>query len=175
MDVWWTLHLKRDLASVPLARRILLGTMESAGVDPQIAHDLGVALTEACANAVEHAVGGRSDDSFQVTALMEGDRLRIEVTDSGPGLPGAPHLLAARRAPSASSVRPPVRGGPRTRRGRASLPPPGAFGAARRTRERPAPYDLHVLPTGRPVWSARARATSTRRRTSTRRAAADSS
>ena len=28
---------------------------------------------------------------------------------------------------------------------------PGAFGAARRTRERPAPYDLHVLPAGRPV------------------------
>ncbi|WP_035799088.1 ATP-binding protein [Kitasatospora mediocidica] len=153
MDIWWTLHLKRDLASVPLARRILLGTMETAGVDPQIAYDLGVALTEACANAVEHAVGGRPDDSFQVTASMEGDRLRIEVTDSGPGLPATSHLVPARRAPGAPQARALTRGGPRTRRGRASLPPPGALGSARRSRptDRPAPYDTHVLPPGRPV------------------------
>ena len=149
MDVWWTLHLKRDLASVPLARRILLGTMESAGVDPQIAYELGVALTEACANAVEHAVGGRPGDSFQVTASMEGDRLRIEVIDSGPGLPGTAHLVTARRSSAAPVNRALPHGGPRTRRGRASLPPPGAFGASRRSR--PAPYDVHVLPGGRPL------------------------
>ncbi|MFD9129853.1 ATP-binding protein, partial [Kitasatospora sp. NPDC059571] len=87
MDIWWTLHLKRDPASVPLARRILLGAMDTAGVDQQIAFDLGVALTEACANAVEHAVTGRPDEGFQVTASIAGDRLRIEVVDSGPGLP----------------------------------------------------------------------------------------
>ncbi|MDH6128946.1 serine/threonine-protein kinase RsbW [Kitasatospora sp. GP82] len=89
MDIWWTLHLKRDPASVPLARRILLSAMETAGVDPQVAHDLGVALTEACANAVEHAVSGRPDEGFQVTASIAGDRLRIEVVDSGPGLPSS--------------------------------------------------------------------------------------
>ncbi len=112
MDVWWTLHLKRDLASVPLARRILLGTMESAGVDPQISYDLGVALTEACANAVEHAAGGRVDDGFQVTASIEGDRLRIEVTDSGPGLPAAPRLHPARpQAPAPAPAHAHVVGG----------------------------------------------------------------
>ncbi|MFE3875225.1 ATP-binding protein, partial [Kitasatospora sp. NPDC059146] len=68
MDIWWTLHLKRDPASVPLARRILLGAMATAGVDPQIADDLGVALTEACANAVEHGATGRPDDGFQAPA-----------------------------------------------------------------------------------------------------------
>ncbi|MGA5701945.1 ATP-binding protein [Peterkaempfera bronchialis] len=95
MDIWWTLHLKREPASVPLARRILLGTMESAGVDAQIAHEIGIALTEACANAVEHAAGGQPDEGFQVTASIDGDRLRIEVMDWGPGLP--PAEAAARR------------------------------------------------------------------------------
>ncbi|GAB2737872.1 ATP-binding protein [Kitasatospora kifunensis] len=161
MDIWWTLHLKRELASVPLARRFLLGTMESVGVDPGIAHDLGLALTEACANAVEHAGGARpsGDDGFQVTATLDGDLLRIEVIDSGPGLPPAPRLVPARRplpglpepvvserVPSESGrVARPCR---RRRRGRATLPGPTALGPARRSR--PTPYDTHVLPPGRP-------------------------
>ncbi|MFC8718885.1 ATP-binding protein, partial [Kitasatospora sp. NPDC057198] len=84
MEIWWTLHLKRDPASVPLARRILLGAMDSAGVDPQVAFDLGLALTEACANAVEHAEPGRAGGTFQVTASRSGDLLRIEVANTGP-------------------------------------------------------------------------------------------
>ena len=60
MSIWWSLHLRREAASVPLARRLLIGTMETAGVDPDISYDLSVALTEACANAVEH--GGRRPD-----------------------------------------------------------------------------------------------------------------
>lgn len=97
MSIWWSLHLRREAASVPLARRLLLGTMNTAGVDPDISYDLSVALSEACANAVEH--GGRSagqDDGivtdspaggFRVTAYLDGEKCRIEVTDSGPGFP----------------------------------------------------------------------------------------
>ncbi|MCX4779543.1 ATP-binding protein [Streptomyces sp. NBC_01264] len=122
MSIWWSLHLRREAASVPLARRLLLGTMETAGVDPDISFDLSVALSEACANAVEH--GGReavprsgcpddaawdaaSDDAsggspdgtgaYHVTAYLDGDRCRIEVSDSGPGFPAA---TVARRRPS---------------------------------------------------------------------------
>ncbi|BBA98628.1 hypothetical protein RVR_4885 [Actinacidiphila reveromycinica] len=84
MSIWWSLHLRREAASVPLARRLLLGTMETAGVDPDTAFDLSVALSEACANAVEHAA---SATGYVVTAEIEGDRCRIEVADSGPGLP----------------------------------------------------------------------------------------
>ncbi|ATZ25589.1 serine-protein kinase RsbW [Streptomyces lavendulae subsp. lavendulae] len=119
MSIWWSLHLRREAASVPLARRLLLGTMETAGVDPDISFDLSVALTEACANAVEHgghgvhrdhgghggisAGGARGvgvpygTEAYHVTAYLDGDRCRIEVTDSGPGFPPA---TVSRRRPA---------------------------------------------------------------------------
>ncbi|WP_406861939.1 ATP-binding protein [Streptomyces sp. HUAS MG47] len=88
MSIWWSLHLRREAASVPLARRLLLGTMETAGVDPDVSYELSVALTEACANAVEHggAEGrGRASEAYRVTAYLDGETCRIEVADSGPG------------------------------------------------------------------------------------------
>ncbi|MER5211355.1 ATP-binding protein [Streptomyces sp. NPDC002838] len=98
MSIWWSLHLRREAASVPLARRLLLGTMESAGVDPDISYDLSLALSEACANAVEHggdAAHGGASEAFRVTAYLDGEKCRIEVTDSGPGFPaGRPWPLA---------------------------------------------------------------------------------
>ncbi|MGW4033679.1 ATP-binding protein [Streptomyces sp. NPDC004838] len=90
MSIWWSLHLRREAASVPLARRLLIGTMETAGVDPEISFDLSVALSEACANAVEHGGGEGPGDplgAYQVTAYLDGETCRIEVADSGPGFP----------------------------------------------------------------------------------------
>ncbi|GGZ04910.1 ATP-binding protein [Streptomyces nitrosporeus] len=115
MSMWWSLHLRREAASVPLARRFLLGTMETAGVDPDVSYDLSVALSEACANAVEH--GGRGDEDvpdpgradagqpgqacgqYRVTAYLDGGRCRIEVADSGPGFPARHALRAGPHAP----------------------------------------------------------------------------
>ncbi|QNP64147.1 ATP-binding protein [Streptomyces genisteinicus] len=95
MSIWWSLRLRRDAASVPLARRLLLGAMETAGVDPDISYDLSVALTEACANAVEHGGGpGPADGDpaaeYRVTAYLDGEKCRIEVADSGPGFDRRP-------------------------------------------------------------------------------------
>ncbi|MFE3389224.1 ATP-binding protein [Streptomyces anulatus] len=113
MSIWWSLHLRREAASVPLARRFLLGTMETAGVDPDISFDLSVALSEACANAVEHggdrtALGEPGDTGYghpaadsgqyRVTAYLDGEKCRIEVSDSGPGFPARRALRPA--APS---------------------------------------------------------------------------
>ncbi|WP_405743415.1 ATP-binding protein [Streptomyces sp. NBC_01525] len=104
MSMWWSLHLRREPASVPLARRLLLGAMETAGVDPDICYDLSVALSEACANAVEH--GGDEDGSdYRVTAYIDGDTCHIEVSDSGPGFvraprPADPALLTPPPAPA---------------------------------------------------------------------------
>ncbi|MFR9794536.1 ATP-binding protein [Streptomyces sp. MS06] len=84
MSIWWSLQLRREAASVPLARRLLRGAMETAGVDPDVSHDLCVALSEACANAVEHG-GDAAPGAYRVTAHLDGERCRIEVSDSGPG------------------------------------------------------------------------------------------
>ncbi|MFJ8805238.1 ATP-binding protein [Streptomyces sp. NPDC102490] len=92
MSIWWSLHLRREAASVPLARRLLIGTMETAGVDPDISFDLSVALSEACANAVEHGGDdgcGGPGEAYRVTAYLDGERCRIEVADTGPGFPAA--------------------------------------------------------------------------------------
>ncbi|MFC7928522.1 ATP-binding protein [Streptomyces cinereoruber] len=98
MSIWWSLHLRREAASVPLARRLLLGSMETAGVDPDVSYELSVALTEACANAVEHGGAGTAPDTrpdgalpgaYRVTAYLDGETCRIEVADSGPGFPYA--------------------------------------------------------------------------------------
>lgn len=102
MSIWWSLHLRRDAASVPLARRLLIGTMETAGVDPEVSFDLSVALSEACANAVEHggSTPGGGSEAFRVTAYLDGEKCRIEVTDSGPGFP------STRSRPQVRQVRP---------------------------------------------------------------------
>ena len=147
MSMWWSLHLRREAASVPLARRFLLGTMETAGVDPDISYDLSVALSEACANAVEHGgdrgdTGGVSDagpasvgdkqpghacGQYRVTAYLDGEKCRIEVADSGPGFPSRRALRAAAQASA---------GCPPEQQPSASHPAGGHAGA--RTAKRPA-------------------------------------
>ncbi|MET7361814.1 ATP-binding protein [Streptomyces sp. NPDC005562] len=112
MSIWWSLHLRREAASVPLARRLLIGTMETAGVDPDVSYDLSVALSEACANAVEHggagapggsAAGAGGAGGYRVTAYLDGEKCRIEVTDSGPGFPGASRGCPAPRPRAAET------------------------------------------------------------------------
>ncbi|GAA2064278.1 hypothetical protein GCM10009801_08780 [Streptomyces albiaxialis] len=99
-SLWWSLRLRREAASVPLARRLLLGAMEAAGADPEISFELSLALTEACANAVEHGSG-----AYRVTAYLEGDRCRIEVADSGPGFPAGCCADAAGEQPEEGAGR----------------------------------------------------------------------
>ncbi|MEU5792341.1 ATP-binding protein [Streptomyces sp. NPDC047813] len=96
MSIWWSLHLRREAASVPLARQLLIGTMETAGVDPEISYDLSVALSEACANAVEHAGDDGTSAVYRVTAYLDGEKCRIEVADSGPGFQHTRALRPAR-------------------------------------------------------------------------------
>jgi serine/threonine-protein kinase RsbW len=90
MDITWTLWLPREAASVPMARRLLLHTMEMVGIDPTVSFDIGVALTEACANAVEHAEQGAE---YRVSVGIDKQQCRIEVADMGRGFgPGCPAM-----------------------------------------------------------------------------------
>lgn len=91
MDVNWTLLLPREAESVGKARRMLRDTASLAGVDPEISFDLGVALTEACANVIEHA--GLAD-GYWVAAGISSERCWIDVIDNGGGF--APRRLTER-------------------------------------------------------------------------------
>ncbi|MCT2589338.1 ATP-binding protein [Streptomyces sp. N2-109] len=127
MSIWWSLHLRREAASVPLARRLLLGTMETAGVDPEISFELAVALSEACANAVEHGLNERTD-AYRVTACIDGDMCHIEVTDPGPGFPAATVSRAVRAGVTESVAGPggsPGGSGAGTGAGNGGGPPEG--------------------------------------------------
>jgi serine/threonine-protein kinase RsbW len=95
VNVSWTLVLRREAESVALARHMLLTTVTTAGVDPDIGYDLGLALTEACANVIEHADNACG---YRVTAGVSDDRCWVDVVDDGSGFPPgglAEHLAGA--------------------------------------------------------------------------------
>jgi serine/threonine-protein kinase RsbW len=93
VDVNWTLLLPREAESVGKARRMLRDTATLAGVDPEVSFDLGVALTEACANVIEHA--GQAE-GYWVAAGISSDRCWIDVIDNGVGF--APRRLTEHAA-----------------------------------------------------------------------------
>ena len=96
VDVNWTLLLPREAQSVGKARRMLRDTADLVGMDPDIVFDLGVALTEACANVIEHSgpadgYGQRPADGYWVAAGISSDRCWVDVIDNGVGF--APRRL----------------------------------------------------------------------------------
>lgn len=100
VDVNWTLLLPREAQSVGKARRMLRDTADLVGMDPDITFDLGVALTEACANVIEHS--GQAE-GYWVAAGISADRCWVDVIDNGVGF--APRRLVEvrgnNRAPAA--------------------------------------------------------------------------
>ena len=75
MSIWWSLHLRREAASVPLARRLLLGTMETAGVDP---HQMVIEITESA--ALTDPTGTRT-----ILQSLHNAGFRIAIDDFGTG------------------------------------------------------------------------------------------
>jgi serine/threonine-protein kinase RsbW len=76
------LSLPRDLASVPMTRRILATTLGTVGVTDECRADILLAVAEACANAVSHAT---QTDSYDVTIQINDSECTIEVLDTGGG------------------------------------------------------------------------------------------
>jgi serine/threonine-protein kinase RsbW len=56
--------------------------LQALGVVEEIRYDVELALTEACANVVQHAA---SSDKYEVTIAIEGSTCGIDVVDSGHG------------------------------------------------------------------------------------------
>jgi serine/threonine-protein kinase RsbW len=82
VEIKMVLFLPRDAASVPVSRQVLDGCLESLGVTADTRTDIALALTEACANVIQHAGAG---DEYEVKAIARDGRCVIEVVNTGTG------------------------------------------------------------------------------------------
>jgi serine/threonine-protein kinase RsbW len=76
------LDLPREAGSVPAVRRLLRSALAVLHVDRESGADLELAITEACANVVNHASGTQT---FEVLLDVAHDRCTIDVRDDGAG------------------------------------------------------------------------------------------
>ena len=82
MDISFSVRLPMDAKSVPLARGLLRQALEHLGVVEATIEEVVLALTEACANVVQHA----GEHVLYEVAVSIDDRLcRISVVDDGEG------------------------------------------------------------------------------------------
>jgi serine/threonine-protein kinase RsbW len=80
MEINLALHLPRDVASVPVSRQVLDGCLETLGITPDTRADIALALSEACANVIQHAGPG---EEYQVQVGVGNGRCVIEVVNTG--------------------------------------------------------------------------------------------
>jgi serine/threonine-protein kinase RsbW len=91
VEIKMVLFLPRDAVSVPVSRQVLDRCLESLGVTPDTRADIALALSEACANVVQHAGVG---EEYEVQVSARNGRCVIEVVntssrDSGPAADGS--------------------------------------------------------------------------------------
>lgn len=79
MEIKLVLWLPRDAVSVPVSRQVLDGCLETLGVMPDTRADIALALTEACANVIQHA---GSDEEYEVRASARNRQCVIEVVNT---------------------------------------------------------------------------------------------
>jgi serine/threonine-protein kinase RsbW len=91
MEIQLALHLPRDAVSVPVTRQVLDRSMETLGVTADTRADIALALSEACANVIQHAARGAG---YDVRVSVRDCRCVIEVVSAGSrgGKPGGEPL-----------------------------------------------------------------------------------
>lgn len=86
-------HVRLGLPAKPenvaVVRQALAGVAEALAVEPALAADMKIAVTEACANAVVHAYED-GEGSLEVSMAVEGTRLTVGVRDRGTGFKPLP-------------------------------------------------------------------------------------
>jgi serine/threonine-protein kinase RsbW len=92
-----TVRMPRRPATVSAVRRIVAQALTGIGVVDRCREDILLALSEACANAVEHA---RAGDEYEVVVTVDRERCVVEVVDDGIGaeFPRVPSLPVAAQA-----------------------------------------------------------------------------
>lgn len=82
MDISFSVRLPRDARSLPLMRGLMRQALDHLDVAPQTIEEILLALTEACANVVQHA--GEFEE-YQVDVAITDDTCRVSVLDDGQG------------------------------------------------------------------------------------------
>jgi serine/threonine-protein kinase RsbW len=82
VEIKLVLSLPRDAVSVPVSRQVLDSCLQTLGVTPDTRSDIALALTEACANVVQHAGPG---EEYEVRVSARNRRCVIEVVNTGSG------------------------------------------------------------------------------------------
>ena len=77
-----TLQLPRDRISIPVVRHLTRDALGEVGVVDTIRDDVELAVTEACANVLDHAGSG---DAYDVIVSVRGRVCEIRVVDVGRG------------------------------------------------------------------------------------------
>ena len=82
MDISFTVRLPVDVSSVPFVRGLCRQALQYLQVDRPVIEETTLALTEACANVVQHT-GGRAE--YEVSVAIDNSLCRISVLDDGSG------------------------------------------------------------------------------------------
>ena len=80
MEIKMVLYLPRDAVSVPVCRQVLDRCLETLGVTPDTRADIALALSEACANVIQHAGPG---EEYEVQVIARNRQCAIEVVNTG--------------------------------------------------------------------------------------------
>jgi len=96
-----TWRLPRVPATASIARRSLDSALQALGITAECRADLALALSEACANAIEHA---RLGADYSVTVTADEELCVVEVADCGIGMTDG-HVPAQAGAPGSSRGR----------------------------------------------------------------------
>jgi len=94
VNVHFSVRLPTDAQSVPLVRGLLRQALSYLGVGETGIQEIVLALTEACANVVQHA---GDHEEYQVDIAIDDVVCRISVVDDGDGFD--PAAIAAERSP----------------------------------------------------------------------------
>ena len=82
MDIAFTVHLPVDTGSVPFVRGLCRQALEHLDVERTVVDEISLALTEACANVVQHA---GEHAGYEVAVAIDDRLCRISVVDDGAG------------------------------------------------------------------------------------------
>jgi serine/threonine-protein kinase RsbW len=83
MEINYSLVLPRDALTVPVVRRLVRGAMVELGVRAEDISDVSLAVTEACANVIEHS--SAEEDEYRVEISVSEVRCDIRIIDTGRG------------------------------------------------------------------------------------------